>query len=688
MRDTTSINYCAHQGAHRMADVGQTAVTVPIIPWEEITLGKELGRGGFGIVYRGDWRHGGDVAVKQIQGILGADAAKELQEEASVMARLSSPYIVRLFGLCWEHQKYAMVMELMPRASLYDLLHNGQPLPWSVRYAIAQDIAFGLRLLHERRILHRDLKSLNVLLDDRLRARLSDFGLAKVKAQSGSTSKAPGSSVGTTAWMAPELFSLSPKYSKGSDLYAYGMTAWEIAARELPYSAVRDPSVIENAIKRGERAETPEDCPPTFATIIQSCWAQDVAARPGIDKVVAMLGEIIKANTQQPAKDDKPAAPTTPAYQDGSLDSLGLVTKPTPEARPAQDDALQREMAQLRLDKQKAVQEKQALEQKLAQQQKTEQERLAKEKAEQEKARLEQERKKAQEREAQQRAEAAARPAPPPPRPMLPQAQAAASKPRPAFPPEAEHKYQAAAPQIAPAEVSAFLKQVAAGLQDEAEASLRRNASLALATGDVTDHANRTFRNITGFQYALWALDWHMWKMILKYLPADAASAQAQTIETGSWVKQHGIVANWDILLKELQTYIDNYDPWTAAQSQEHWTKKVGGAQRLLPIHVLQEYCHPIRRFEPTPSFKEEEFPRKLDVDISKLGSEFGLCRGCDAAGAWAVTRAVPARPGGARARSPADRKSLTSLANIRSEQRKELLATLSRRDRMGGPRT
>ena len=156
---------------------------MPLIPWDEITLISKLGEGGFGIVYKGTWKHGGEVAIKQIKSILEEDAELELKNESSVMAKLNSPYIIRLFGLCWDENKYALVMELMPNASLSQLLRSGKELPWDIRYSIARDVAYGLRFLHDRKILHRDLKSANVLLDGNLRAKLSDFGLSKVKTQ-------------------------------------------------------------------------------------------------------------------------------------------------------------------------------------------------------------------------------------------------------------------------------------------------------------------------------------------------------------------------------------------------------------------------------------------------------------------------------------------------------------------------
>jgi len=181
-------------------------------------------------------------------------------------------------------------------------------------------------------------------------------------------------------------------------------------------------------------------------------------------------------------------------------------------------------------------------------------------------------------------------------------------------------------------EVDAFLKLVADGKQDEAEACLINNPNLVLASGDVIDYSGRPFRRITGFQYALWALDWHMWKMILKYLkqfPGEA-EAQAQTVATGSWVSDHGEYFNMQPLLAVLETYRANYMDWSIDKSRDHWIREVGGAQHLLPMHVFQEYCYPNRGFIPTPTFTEDEFPRirisELDFDLSKVGIDFGIC--------------------------------------------------------------
>ena len=178
------------------------------VPASALILGRLLGKGGFGAVYEGVYQ-GKSVAIKQLSGHLSADALTELKREAEIMFQLglSSEHVVKLIKICLE-TPYSLVMELMPQGSLYDLLQSGQDLPWQTRYQIAADSAQGLSDLHERKILHRDLKSLNILLRNG-RAKLADFGLAKVKHETGSQSSMTAK--GTVLWMAPELFDDEPK---------------------------------------------------------------------------------------------------------------------------------------------------------------------------------------------------------------------------------------------------------------------------------------------------------------------------------------------------------------------------------------------------------------------------------------------------------------------------------------------
>ena len=228
-----------------------------------------------------------------------------------------------------------------------------------------------------------------------------------------------------------------------------------------------------------------------------------------------------------------------------------------------------------------------------------------------------------------------------------------------------------------------FLAHVVKGKQRQAEGMLKKNRHLALASGTVTDHADRTFKNITGFQYAVWALDWHMWSMIQKYLPQEAAQSQAQGFTTGPWVEQHGVQANWQNLLDAYEYYLDNYaklfkaSKWTKLDTI--WLMQIGGAQKLLPMHVFHEYCHPGRSFDPVPDFTDplpRSLPRWFSLDM--IGSTYSIYRTASLGPKmWrggkmhkAVVKAIY--------HYTCDRNALTQLASTRSQQREQLVAELT----------
>jgi ankyrin repeat protein/predicted Ser/Thr protein kinase len=274
------------------------AITRPLIPhskldyvinYGELTFGEEIGRGGYGMVFKAKWQHE-TVAVKQLLINNFSDSGKkEFQKEAIFMAGSRSNYLVRFKGYCVSPQ-YCLVMEYMPKGSLYSVLHSNEPLGWKTRYTIAKDIACGVAYLHKKNILHRDIKSLNVLLDENYRAKLTDFGLSKIKKEAKTTSTTHDTkAAGTLAWMAPELFKRQAKYTRKSDIYSMAIVFWELAARKLPFADAQQPSLIMGWVLQGERDTIPEDCPKKFASLIKFCWMQDPNKRPDADKVVEFL---------------------------------------------------------------------------------------------------------------------------------------------------------------------------------------------------------------------------------------------------------------------------------------------------------------------------------------------------------------------------------------------------------------
>jgi serine/threonine protein kinase/ankyrin repeat protein len=270
-----------------------------LIPFSEIRLGKELGRGGFGAVYRADWQ-GDEVAVKQLFATkLTEDVKEEFLNEASVMMQLRHGNIVQLYGISLE--PYCIIMEFLSRGSLDRLLHSKEPLSFALRYSIALDIAKGLGFLHRRHVLHRDLKSLNVLLDEHYKAKLSDFGLSKIKNTSTDTYGGAGMA-GTLMWIAPELLmDAEAKYTKPCDVYSYGMVLWELLSRQVPYRNISNRALIPVHVGMGKREIIPLGSPEILSQLTQRCWAQEAGQRPEISEVVRELSD-------NPITDETPIA--------------------------------------------------------------------------------------------------------------------------------------------------------------------------------------------------------------------------------------------------------------------------------------------------------------------------------------------------------------------------------------------
>ncbi|XVF66329.1 hypothetical protein PTKIN_Ptkin10aG0026700 [Pterospermum kingtungense] len=196
----------------------------------------KLGQGGFGGVYKGFLRDSSSyVAIKRVssgskQGI------KEYASEVKIISRLRHRNLVQLLGWCHDKKELLLVYEFMPNGSLDSYLFTKNSLlTWEVRYKIAQGLASGLLYLHEgweQCVVHRDIKSSNVLLDSDFNAKLGDFGLARL------VDHAKGSQTtvlaGTMGYLAPECH-IAGKASKQSDVYSFGVVALEIACGRKPF---------------------------------------------------------------------------------------------------------------------------------------------------------------------------------------------------------------------------------------------------------------------------------------------------------------------------------------------------------------------------------------------------------------------------------------------------------------------
>ncbi|KAL8193914.1 hypothetical protein R6Q57_026156 [Mikania cordata] len=212
---------------------------------DDFTQANLVGKGGFGNVYKGMLRDGTLSAVKMLRRE-GKQGEHAFRSEVDLLSRLHSPYLVDLLGYCADNQHRLLVFEYMPNGTLHDHLHlhdgRSRLLNWGVRLRIVLDCARALEFLHEHTtpsVIHRDFKSTNILLDERFRAKVSDFGLAKIGSDklNGMISTRV---LGTTGYLAPEYASTG-KLTTKSDVYSYGVVLLELLTRRVPVDTNRPP---------------------------------------------------------------------------------------------------------------------------------------------------------------------------------------------------------------------------------------------------------------------------------------------------------------------------------------------------------------------------------------------------------------------------------------------------------------
>eukprot|EP00249_Psilotum_nudum_P022895 c28683_g3_i1 orf=411-3836(+) len=259
------------------------------IPWEDIDKGDRIGLGSYGEVYRGEW-HGTEVAVKKFldQDISG-DALEEFRSEVRIMRRLRHPNVVLFMGAVTRSPNLSIVTEFLPRGSLYRLIHrpNSQLDDERRRMRMALDVAKGMNYLHSSTpvIVHRDLKSPNLLVDKNWVVKVCDFGLSRMKHNTFLSSK---STAGTPEWMAPEVLRNEPSNEK-SDVYSFGVILWELATLQQPWSWLNPMQVVGAVGFQHRRLDIPDDVDPIVSKIIRQCWESDPYLRPSFTEIIATL---------------------------------------------------------------------------------------------------------------------------------------------------------------------------------------------------------------------------------------------------------------------------------------------------------------------------------------------------------------------------------------------------------------
>ncbi|KAM0935101.1 putative protein kinase TKL-CTR1-DRK-2 family [Dioscorea sansibarensis] len=262
------------------------------IRWDDLLLGEEIGEGSYAVVYRGIW-NGSDVAIKVYVGNeYREELLVEYKKEIAIMKRLRHPNVLLFMGAVYSPDRLAIVTELLARGSLFRALHkNNQTLDLRRRLRMALDVVRGMNYLHCRKppIIHRDLKSSNLLVDKNWTVKVGDFGLSCMKESTVLTAK---SGRGTPQWMAPEV--LRGEFSdEKSDVYSFGVILWELMTESIPWAHLNPLQVVGVVGFMDQRLELPEGIDPNVSAIISDCWQSDPARRPSFHELVGRMGELL-----------------------------------------------------------------------------------------------------------------------------------------------------------------------------------------------------------------------------------------------------------------------------------------------------------------------------------------------------------------------------------------------------------
>ncbi|CAN8069668.1 unnamed protein product [Agarophyton chilense] len=254
----------------------------------EVNFAQQIGSGGFGVVFKAMFR-GETVAVKKIHAhaLMNSASIAEFQSEVAVLSTLRHPNIIGFVGACTRPPNLMIITEFMSRGTLFDVLHqSNERVTWPMRKKFALDTCKGMRYLHNSKLLHRDLKSSNLLLDKDYNCKVGDFGLTRIS--KGSAAVQMTGQCGTFQYMAVEVLANKP-YSEKADVFSFGILLWEIVARKLPYFGMQPMQVGMAVLNQGLRPTIPRECPPSLAKLMRNCWDSDPSRRPSFTDLVPIL---------------------------------------------------------------------------------------------------------------------------------------------------------------------------------------------------------------------------------------------------------------------------------------------------------------------------------------------------------------------------------------------------------------
>jgi len=231
------------------------------------------------------------VAVKKLPLEMlrsNASVLEEFNREINLLRSLRHPNILQFLGSCSVPPNICLVTEFMPRGDLHKIIHDKTiALDKTLTKRICIDVARGMLYLHSSNpfVIHRDLKSHNVLIGEYWTAKVADFGLSKIIQSWEETSKY--TPCGTPKWAAPEVLR-NEIYTTKADVYSFAIILWEMSTRQDPFPGMSAFELIVQVGKHGLRPGVLSDSYP-LAHLIAECWEDNPKLRPSFERILAVL---------------------------------------------------------------------------------------------------------------------------------------------------------------------------------------------------------------------------------------------------------------------------------------------------------------------------------------------------------------------------------------------------------------